>query len=956
MKPINSVLTIGAPLLLLAFGQPQVFAYVHPGAPLTVSDLQVLKANVDNNREPWKSGYTSLAGATPLTYTMQGPFAQVSRVGSYDQNLPAWRSDMVAVWNLSRMWYFTGDTAYAQKAHDILLAWANTQTEFSGNESMLDLGDYAYRFVNGADILRGTWPGWTAADTTAVKAYFANVLQPGANPWGESMYGAANKGALALVAQGLMAIFCDDTVTLDRVTYQARTLAHVGLRSSNDIGMVGDSLRDQGHPQVQIFSLTMLAEALWKQGIDIYPDYNNRLLAAGEYYARVNDLSVTTPFLPFGTTDQYYTADVTNRGFGAGNMTFNILQNAYVVRKGIPAPNMTRRLQEMPVGSDSFMFIKDGDLSTATPAAALAIPATTSITSGFSEVEIGGATPTGNSSYSGGTWTVQGGGSGMAGATNDSCHFTYKAVTGDCAIIAKVESVQNTHAGAKAGVMMRTSLSQGAPRAWMAVDTLIAFEQNIEGLAVYGGINYANKTYSIPSSSYWVKVERLGNIITGYVSPDGTNWAATDVGRLDNPPATWYVGLVVCSTANGTLNTSTFSNVQITGGNGGAPIVIPAAPAALLAASGENAVSLRWQPSFGATSYTINRATTSGGPYSTTVASGVTSSNYTDATVTNGTTYYYVVTAINSAGTSVNSPEDSATPFSPMVNLAFGGTASSSAIGAPSWEGPDQAFNRDSDSKWYNGNASNPGPTGWLRYDFGAGNTQTVKRYTVVSADVANRDPKTWTFQGSNDGSTWTTLDTQSNQAFVNRAHANTYNIANITAYRYYQINVTANNGGGSLAIAELGLWSDTGRTIADSTYRVLNKKSKKALDVYNNGTTDGTNVDQWTWNGGSNQKWTLTYLGNGQYQAMGVGSGKLLEVAGASTANGANIQIFTSNNNNCQKWTLTPVGNGNYKFLNVNSGKAVDVSGGSTADGANVIQWPYSGADNQLWQISIAP
>ena len=46
------------------------------------------------------------------------------------------------------------DTAYAQKAHDILLAWANTQTSFAGGESMLDLGDYAYRFVGGAEILR----------------------------------------------------------------------------------------------------------------------------------------------------------------------------------------------------------------------------------------------------------------------------------------------------------------------------------------------------------------------------------------------------------------------------------------------------------------------------------------------------------------------------------------------------------------------------------------------------------------------------------------------------------------------------------------------------------------------------------------------------------------------------------------------------------------------------------
>ncbi len=807
--------------------------FAHPGAPLTLADLQAVKANVDAKREPWKSGYAGLAasGQSLLSYTMAGPFAKVSRKGSNDQNLAAWRRDMNAIWNLSLMWYFTGDTAYAQKAHDILLAWATTQTEFSGNESMLDLGDYAPRFVCGADILRGTWPGWTEADTTAVKAYFANVLQPGANPWGESMFGAANKGALSLVAQGLMAIFNDDPAKLKQVTYQARTLAHVGLRNSNDIGMLGDYLRDQGHAQVQLYSLTVLAEALWKQGIDIYSDYDNRLLAAGEYYARVNDLSVATPFLPFGTTDAYYTADVTNRGFHAGATALSILRNAYGIRKGLPTPNMARRLQEMP---PDWLFLKDADISTAAPAPAITIPSTTSITSGFSDAEIGDANPVGtSSSYSAGTWTVVGCGTNIWGATGDSCHFTYQALTGDCAIIAKVESVQNTHASARAGVMIRTSLSTGAPRAWMAVTPSSQVQQNIQGISVYGGNNYGNKvTTTIPQPSYWVKLERLGNIVTGSISPDGTNWAATEVGRLDDAPATWYVGLVVSSTS-GAPNTSTFSNVQITGGNGGAPIVTPAAPAAFLAAAGENAVSLRWQPSFGATGYTIKRATTSGGTYST-VASGVTASSYTDGTVTNGTTYYYVVNATNSAGTSVNSAEDSATPIIPMVNVAFGGTASSSTIGAPWYEAADQAFNGNSSSKWYNGNASNRGPTGWLRYDFGAGNAQTVKRYTVISGDVANRDPKTWTFQGSNDGSTWTTLDTQSNQAFVNRHHANTYNIGNTTAYRYYQLNVTANNGGGALAVGELGLWSDTVRKTASLVHWKTNDATDRERAIAN--------------------------------------------------------------------------------------------------------------------------
>jgi hypothetical protein len=776
-----------------------VSVFTHPGAPLTASDLSTLKSYVDQGRQPWKSGYDQLTndGKAKLTYGMAGPFATVSRAPNV--NLTPWRNDMAAIWNLSRMWYFTRNDAYAKKAHDILMAWATTQVEFSGRESMLDLGDYAYAFVGGADILRGTWPGWTDADTATVKTYFKNVLLPAANPYGENMFGAANKGALALAALGLMDIFNDDAEALDKVVHQVRTLAHIGLRSSNDIGMLGDSLRDQGHAHGQLLSLSMLAEALWKQGIDVYSDFDNRLLAAGEYFARVNELA-PTPFLPFGTTDAYYTADNTNRGWGGGNIALNLIHGAYVLRKGMQAPYITQRRRWMPVDGSSFMFVKDTDSSTATPGPALAIPATSSITSGLTNIDIGGATPAGSATYAGGKWTVVGAGAEIWG-TNDSCYFAYKALTGDGAIIAKVESVQNTSISAKAGVMMRTSLDQGAPRAWMAVTNRIQAEQNMQKLAVYGGSNYGNKAFAIANTvpSYWVKLERTGNMITGYVSPDGSNWAATDVGRIDGPlPNTLYVGLMVSSVANGTLNTSTFSNVRITGGDGGATSVIPAAPAALLAAPGDGAVPLRWQQSFGATSYTVMRSTHSGGPYST-IALDVTGGSYTDNSVANGTTYYYTVAADNAAGTSGNSPEDSATPARALVNVATGGGANDSANNAANAR---LAFDQNSATKWLYG-----GVTGWLQYDLG--HTETVQRYTAISADVAARDPKDWQFLGSNDGVTWTTLDAQSSQTFAHRLELNSYTVANPGAYRYYRLNITANNGDStSTALAEFGLFA----------------------------------------------------------------------------------------------------------------------------------------------------
>jgi len=782
-------------------GSPQVRVIKHPGAGVTLTDLQTLKSNVDQGKEPWKSGFNQLANRpnARLSYAGRGgPFAKVSRAP--DENLNAWRSDMAAISDQSLMWYFTQDERYAKTAKWLLLRWATTHVEFSGRESMLDLGDYAAAFVGGAEILRSTYPGWTEADTATVKTYFKNVLIPASNPYGDSSYGAANKGALALVALGLMAIYNDDTELLDKVVYQTRTLAHIGLRNSNDIGMLGDYLRDQGHSYGQLKSLTMLAEALWSQGIDIYSDFDDRLLAAGEYFARVNELVPTTA-LPFGTTDRYYTSDVTNRGWrgaNGGSVALTQLYGAYVLRKGLQAPFIAQRRLWMPVDGTSFMFLKDSDTSTATPPPALPIPSTTSITSGFSSADIGGASPAGVATYANGKWMVQGAGNDIFWGAQDGCHFTYKAITGNSAIIAKVESVQNTSPAAKAGVMMRTSLEPGAPRAWMALSGRGQVEQNMQKLAVYGGANYGTKALDIASStpSYWVKLERIGNIITGYVSPDGTNWAATDVGRIDAPvPDTIYVGLVVTSIKG--LNSSTFSNVQITGGDGGAPSVIPAAPAMLLASPGDGAVPLRWQTSFGATSYTVKRSTSSDGKYST-IASGVTGSSYTDKSVTNGATYYYTVAATNSAGTSGSSPVDSATPFRSMVNVATGGTANDSASNANA----KYAFDQNSGSHWLYG-----GVTGWLQYDLG--HTERVERYGVTNSSDVPRDPKDWQFQGSSDGSTWTTLDTQSNQAFAQRLELKTYTIANPASYRYYRLNITANNGDSTFTdLSELGLFA----------------------------------------------------------------------------------------------------------------------------------------------------
>jgi fibronectin type 3 domain-containing protein len=74
-------------------------------------------------------------------------------------------------------------------------------------------------------------------------------------------------------------------------------------------------------------------------------------------------------------------------------------------------------------------------------------------------------------------------------------------------------------------------------------------------------------------------------------------------------------------------------------------------------------VPLRWLESFGANSYNLKRSTTEGGPY--VKVATVTGTSYVDTSVRGGDTYYYVVSAMNSAGESSNSPEDTVKPTNP---------------------------------------------------------------------------------------------------------------------------------------------------------------------------------------------------------------------------------------------------------------------------------------------------
>lgn len=141
------------------------------------------------------------------------------------------------------------------------------------------------------------------------------------------------------------------------------------------------------------------------------------------------------------------------------------------------------------------------------------------------------------------------------------------------------------------------------------------------------------------------------------------------------------------------------------------------------------------------------------------------------------------------------------------------------------------------------------------------------------------------------------------------------------------------------------------GGIIPNGIYRIVCANGGNALEVAGLGTTNGSNVDQWTYWGGANQKWALTHLGNNVYKIVGLQSGKCLDVTGNGTADGTNVEIWDSNGGTNQQWQVTSTGNGAYRLTPMNaSSSCLDVTGGSTANGANVEIWSYHGGTNQQW------
>jgi hypothetical protein len=222
------------------------------------------------------------------------------------------RADAEAAYTQALLWVFTGDEAHAKKAVEIMNAWAKVLKDHTNSNARLQTGWAGAVFPLAAEIVRATYPAWSAADIAQFKqmlttAYLPIVINGDA--------GANGNWELVMIeATMAIAVFLDDHPSFDKAVamWRKRVPAYMYLSSDGMYpvpppgankttpaaiiaywqgqtmfvdGLAQETCRDFGHTEWGIASALAGAETALQQGIDLYHEQSERLRQAMEFHA-----------------------------------------------------------------------------------------------------------------------------------------------------------------------------------------------------------------------------------------------------------------------------------------------------------------------------------------------------------------------------------------------------------------------------------------------------------------------------------------------------------------------------------------------------------------------------------------------------------------------------------------------------------------------------------------------
>jgi len=288
-------------------------AFTHPGVGVSRAQLDFVRTKVQAGAQPWtnaynqakSSNYASLSRTpTPRAVVECGPYSNPN-YGCTNE-----REDAIAAYTDALIWYLTRDDRYAQKAIQLMDAWSGTITDHTNSNAPLQTAWAASSWPKAAEIIKHVYGNWPNAGRfgTMLRNVYLPVIINGSNSngnWELSMTEAI---------QGI-GVFLDDPTVYDKAIslYRVRVPAYVYLTTDGALpktkpsqnlntrdkivaywqgqgtfvdGLTQETCRDFTHTGYGISSISHVLETSRIQGIDLYPEFGERLRQALGFQSR----------------------------------------------------------------------------------------------------------------------------------------------------------------------------------------------------------------------------------------------------------------------------------------------------------------------------------------------------------------------------------------------------------------------------------------------------------------------------------------------------------------------------------------------------------------------------------------------------------------------------------------------------------------------------------------------
>lgn len=321
--------------------------FVHPGIIVNQSGIQRMRESILNQDYPVYESFCLLKSSPRVSdnYEMNGPYPYISRDHpDYKYTNNGMTSDFSAAYENTLMWILTDRKSYADKAIQILVAYAdNLKGIPESNDRPLLVGLEGIKIIRAIELLKYTGSDISETDILKVenmlKTHFIPVMEQFYNT---SPYTNGNWGFIVTMAYMGAAILFDDTEMYDRACdfylngHDNGTLTNY---VDAETGQLQESGRDQQHSMLALGCMGMICEMGYLQGDSLYELLDNRLRKGFEYVACYN-MGYDVPFRTWDDISGKYCNwhSISSQGRGRIRGIFEISYNHYVYRKGLKMP------------------------------------------------------------------------------------------------------------------------------------------------------------------------------------------------------------------------------------------------------------------------------------------------------------------------------------------------------------------------------------------------------------------------------------------------------------------------------------------------------------------------------------------------------------------------------------------------------------------------------------------